>query len=365
MNEDILRKYEEYKQTVNSKEKYKLLSNFAATNPGDVNEFLDLLEGKKDLNNERNRFCLFQTQFLTDLTAESLSEKTKRWRERAVGFQLSTELSQLSVTAQAILLDLTLNHTYLNHQYAERIISLNDEGYLKLCNRYCRKKGTYGIKEARKNRAIKRWLDELCEKSFLTKRGDNQYQISPFVSGFKSQDLIIGDQVDKLAIETLITEDNMVQLYFSETQRKELANLLSTRAYQQIFTNGKVKYPFSGEEEFVVEKTRFTATFETYRIGGKNKVVLVDEPKFDKNNSEKAVDAVYQARLRWAMDYKHNKKSTVKNIKDLSTGQVKSIMMNVVNYNKDSFKKQMKELGVGHVNIEKMFNGSKEMVGGV
>ncbi len=47
MNEDILRKYEEYKQTVNSKEKYKLLSNFAATNPGDVNEFLDLLEGKK------------------------------------------------------------------------------------------------------------------------------------------------------------------------------------------------------------------------------------------------------------------------------------------------------------------------------
>ena len=121
------------------------------------------------------------------------------------------------MTAQAILLDLALNHTYLNHEYDERIISLNDEGYLKLCKRYCRKKGTYGIKEARKNRAIKRWLDELCEKSFLTKKGDNQYQISPFVAGFKSQDAIMDDQVDKLAIELLITEGNMVQRYFNET----------------------------------------------------------------------------------------------------------------------------------------------------
>ena len=123
----------------------------------------------------------------------------------------------MSVTAQAILLDLTLNRTYLNHQYDERIISLNDEGDLKLCNRYCRKKGTYSINEVRKNRAIKRWLDELCEKSFLTKKGDNQYQISPFVAGFKSQDAIMDDQVDKLAIELLITEGNMVQRYFNET----------------------------------------------------------------------------------------------------------------------------------------------------
>ena len=266
MNEDILKKYEEYKRGISNKERYKLLANFVATNPSDVNGFLESLKGKK---------------------------------------------------------------------------------------------GTY----SRRNRAIKRWLDELCEKSLLTKKGDNQYQISPFVAGFKSQELIMSDQVDKLAIETLITEDNMVQLYFSETQRRELANLLSTRAYQQIFTNGKVKYPFSGEEEFGVERTHFTATFETYRIGGKNKVVLVDEPNFAKNNSEEAVDAVYQARISWATDYKHNKKSIVKNIKDRRTGQVKSRMMNVVNYDKDSFKKQMKELGVGQVNIEKMFNGSTEMVG--
>lgn len=80
MNEDILKKYEEYKQAkesgISNKEKYKLLANFVDTNhPADVNDFLDLIKGKKDLNNERNRFCLFQTQFLTDLTAESLSEK--------------------------------------------------------------------------------------------------------------------------------------------------------------------------------------------------------------------------------------------------------------------------------------------------
>ena len=97
MNEDFLEKYEEYKQARESgasiKERSKILSNFAATNPSDVDSFLDLLKGKKSLNKERNRFCLFQTQFLTDLTAESLSEKTKRWRERAVGFHLSTELS--------------------------------------------------------------------------------------------------------------------------------------------------------------------------------------------------------------------------------------------------------------------------------
>ena len=43
----------------------------------------------------------------------------------------------------------------------------------------------------------------------------------------------------KLAIELLITEDNMVQRYFNKQQRKELANLLSTKDYQQIFTNGK------------------------------------------------------------------------------------------------------------------------------
>ena len=30
------------------------------------------------------------------------------------------------------------------------------------------------------------------------------------------------DQVDKLAIEMLITEDNMVQRYFNETQKRNL-----------------------------------------------------------------------------------------------------------------------------------------------
>lgn len=43
-------------------------------------------------------------------------------------------------------------------------------------------------------------------------------------------------------------------------------------------------------------------------------------------------------------------------------GQVKSIMMNVVNYDKDSFKKQMKALGVGRVNVEKMFDKNIDMV---
>ena len=166
----------------------------------------------------------------------------------------------------------------------------------------------------------------------------------------------------KLAIELLITEDNMVQRYFNKQQRKELANLLSTKAYKQIFTNGKVKYPFFTEEEFGVERARFTATFETYRIEGKNKVVMVDEPKFAQNNSEKAVGAVYQAKISSSTDYKHNKTSTIQNIKNLTNGQVKNIMINVVNYDKDSFKKQIKELGVGRVNVEKMFNGSKEMV---
>ena len=77
MNEDILKKYKEYKQANSSKERYKLLANFASTNPSDVDGFLELLKGEKDLNNERNRFCLFQTQFLTDLTARSFFEKTK------------------------------------------------------------------------------------------------------------------------------------------------------------------------------------------------------------------------------------------------------------------------------------------------
>jgi len=58
MNEDILKKYEEYKQAkesgISNKEKYKLLVNFVATNPSDVNGFLDLLKGKKSLNKERN-----------------------------------------------------------------------------------------------------------------------------------------------------------------------------------------------------------------------------------------------------------------------------------------------------------------------
>ena len=58
MNEDLLKKYEEYKQAkesgISNKENYKLLVNFVATNPSDVNGFLDLLKGKKSLNKERN-----------------------------------------------------------------------------------------------------------------------------------------------------------------------------------------------------------------------------------------------------------------------------------------------------------------------
>ena len=57
----------------------------------------------------------------------------------------------------------------------------------------------------------------------------------------------------------------------------------------------------------IVKRTRFIATFETYRVGGKNKLVLVDGPKFDRHNSEKAVDAVAQVKLSWDTDYKHNK----------------------------------------------------------
>lgn len=37
-------------------------------------------------------------------------------------------------------------------------------------------------------------------------------------------------------------------------------------------------------------------------------------------------------------------------------------MINVVHYDMDSFKKQMKELGVGRVNLEKIFERSKEMI---
>lgn len=58
MNGDFLEKYEEYKQAkesgASSKEIYKLLANFAATNPSDVDSFLDLLKGRKDLNQEKN-----------------------------------------------------------------------------------------------------------------------------------------------------------------------------------------------------------------------------------------------------------------------------------------------------------------------
>lgn len=59
MNEDFLEKYEEYKQAresgVSNKEICKLLANFAATNPSDVDSFLDLLKGKKSLNKERKK----------------------------------------------------------------------------------------------------------------------------------------------------------------------------------------------------------------------------------------------------------------------------------------------------------------------
>jgi hypothetical protein len=173
----------------------------------------------------------------------------------------------------------------------------------------------------------------------------------------------MGDQMDKLAIGMLVIKDNVVQRvqrYFNETQRKELANLLGINAYQQIFMNGRVKYSFSAEEKFGVERTSFTTTFETYRIGGRNKMVLVGEPKFARNNSEKAVDAAAQVKISCATDYKHNKKSAVRNIRDLTNGQVKSIMINVVDYNKKSLKRQMKELDTDRINVEKMFGGSEE-----
>jgi len=48
MNDDILKKYEEYKQArengVSNKEIYKLLTNFVGTTPPNVNGFLDLLK---------------------------------------------------------------------------------------------------------------------------------------------------------------------------------------------------------------------------------------------------------------------------------------------------------------------------------
>ena len=51
---DIIKKFEEYKQAkedgVSTKERMKLLTNFVATNPSGVDDFLDLIKGKKDLN---------------------------------------------------------------------------------------------------------------------------------------------------------------------------------------------------------------------------------------------------------------------------------------------------------------------------
>ena len=73
------------------------------------------------------------------------------------------------------------------------------------------------------------------------------------------------------------------------------------------------------------------------------------------------VDSIYKEKINWATDYRHNKKSTIQNIKDLTNDQVKNIMINVVNYDKDSLKK-MKELGVSRVNVEKMFDKSTEMI---
>lgn len=57
MNDDLLKKCGRYKQAkesrISNKERYKLLTNFAATNPPDVDDFIDLLKWKKDLNKER------------------------------------------------------------------------------------------------------------------------------------------------------------------------------------------------------------------------------------------------------------------------------------------------------------------------
>ncbi len=89
---------------------------------------------------------------------------------------------------------------------------------------------------------------------------------------------------------------------------------------------------------------------------------MVDGPKFDRHNSEKAVDAVAQVKLSWDTDYKHNKWPTVQNIKVLTTQQVKNITRDVVNFDNDSFERQMKELGISRVNVKKMFDGSTEMI---
>ena len=57
MDNDLVKKYEEYKKAkesgVSNKERYKLLVNFIYTNPSDVDDFLSLLKGKKDQNQKK------------------------------------------------------------------------------------------------------------------------------------------------------------------------------------------------------------------------------------------------------------------------------------------------------------------------
>lgn len=59
MNNGVVKEYDKYKQTkengVGNKERYKLLIDFAQTNPADVNKFSSLRKGKKDLNQKRNK----------------------------------------------------------------------------------------------------------------------------------------------------------------------------------------------------------------------------------------------------------------------------------------------------------------------
>jgi|TARA_B110000483_G_C18096325_1_gene504033 hypothetical protein len=52
MNNNVVKKYEEYKKAkesgVSNKERYKLLANVKFANPSDADEFLSLLKRKKD-----------------------------------------------------------------------------------------------------------------------------------------------------------------------------------------------------------------------------------------------------------------------------------------------------------------------------
>ena len=59
MDNDLVKKYEEYKKAkeseISNKERYKLLANSIYTNPADVDDFLSLLKGKKARNQKKKQ----------------------------------------------------------------------------------------------------------------------------------------------------------------------------------------------------------------------------------------------------------------------------------------------------------------------